>query len=326
MNIFKTLSLESANIREVNITSFFSYLLNKPKDLDVLFPILFFEYISELHSKNILTEYLNIKSKTIREKIISFNKNFNISVESEYALYRESKKQILDIFLKVSKLENEEDILYILIENKIKKTAKKDQQPADQFRFFLESEDINKSAPIISVLITIDDDGFTSVMDNLRSINSNSVWLKWTNSVRQEQSVEFYLKRILEYEKIADIQPLDFTTQFILKSFIDYISSEYSKKESFEKNLSINGAEVIENLLLDIDGYEFRLKRYSDNKIRLVDEKGEFYDGDIKPKLRRINEIYGLKVDLLNSNRNRKNTQQLGKDIIIAYKDKIIKK
>ena len=131
---------------------------------------------------------------------------------------------------------------------------------------------------------------------------------------------------MIKHEHNAEIEPIDPNTQFIIKSFIDYIAIEFLQKNSNKRNFSFNGQEVTDTAKASVGNTNYLIKRFSNHMIRLFDENDEWLEIDVKPVLREINSTYNLGIDLYyiskNNQRRRKNTQRLGKEVINKLNEK----
>ncbi|HEY4064162.1 MAG TPA: hypothetical protein VGM30_19785 [Puia sp.] len=315
MNIFKSLSKGNGRISETNITSFLSYLLDSSNELNNSFLLLFFLLVDDNLQENKILNLLNLRQTTLRDKVLEFNKRYTVIAEVEYAI--NNRKQIVDILLTVAN-KNEDDIAYLLIENKIKKEANNPEQAVKQYNFFKQSEDYTPGLPIYSILLTADSDRFFGMHKNALAANDHSVWLKWTNAKEANNSIEAILRKLIKNEHEAEIQPIDPNTQFIVKSFIDYMLSEYSQKEGGQRNQSFNGFAVVSAANYVIDGRIYFLRRFENNMVRIFDVNDSLLELDVKPVLRKLNELYHLGVTLDFPGGRKKNTQHLGRDIINA--------
>ena len=79
MNIFKALSEGNGRITETNITSFLNYLLDNSNELNNSFFVLFMELIDSHLEDNKLSDLLDIKQKSIRERIRSFSSKYIVN-------------------------------------------------------------------------------------------------------------------------------------------------------------------------------------------------------------------------------------------------------
>jgi hypothetical protein len=318
MNIFKALSEGNGQISETNITSFVSYLLNSSNELKNSFFVLFAQLVDTGLSENKICDLLNIKQKLIREKIIHFSNSYIVSSVPEYRIKKYDKQIIPDILVRIFSKDKEEIKAFFPIENKIKKGAVSLGQLEEQISFFKSSdEDYVQNIPIYSIYITPDDEAFQTSYETAKSEHINTVWLKWTNHVNYDMSIEAKLREVIKYEQKAEIEPIDLNTQFIIKSFIDYLSTEFSKNERSKMNYSVDGFDVVAYAKINIDNETYTIKKFENKMIRVFDNNNELLDIPVKPFLRKVNNEYNLGID-----ENRKNTQVLGEEYIIALNKK----
>ncbi len=322
MNIFKSLSQGHGTISETNITSFLSYLLNSANELENSFLILFFDLIDSNSPEQKIVDLLYLNQKTLRERILNFSKKYSVTAIPEYVVKKGDSRQIIDVFLKISNKKEETDIAYILIENKIKISASKKEQVSKQFEYFIETEEYQKGLPVYSLLVTSDFDTFVSMHKSAQLVNSNSAWLKWTNRNDKENSIEFVLRKLVILEQQAEIQPINPNTQFILKSFVDYIVTEFSNSSSGQRNYNFNGSDEVEMAQVTIDSELYILRRFENKMIRVFDKNDEVLSIEVRPLLRQINNEYDLQVDTHHITGTPKNTQVFGREVINALNNR----
>ena len=321
MNIFKALSEGNGRITETNITSFLNYLLDNSNELNNSFFVLFMELIDSHLEDNKLSDLLDIKQKSIRERIRSFSSKYIVNSEPEYSIVEKNgTRQIPDILTRVSSRKTEEDVAFLIIENKISRNAITIGQIERQCEYFTKSEDYNDGIPVYSILITPDEKPFEKLYLPAVNRNVRTLWLKWVNHTDNSKSIEAVSKKLIKYEQNADIQPINPNTQFIIKSFIDYLATEFAFKEIGKRNNSYLGFDVIDSVETYMDNKTYIIKRFSNNMIRVFDKKDNLLEIEVKPFLRTINNTYNLGIDLLHSTGKAKNTQVLGREIITKLK------
>lgn len=220
MNIFKALSQGDGRINETNVTSFLSFICNESTEFSAAFLILFLEEINHRLNESLF----DIEGKTYRQKIENFKNKYSYSAQPEYRVEADKQRQDLDVLIIISDKNSESDYCYLLIENKIKKTAYKEGQCQLQYELFKKTEDLQSETPIISVLISPNDPKFEGMINAVKSVNPNSVWLKWETT--EEKSLVELFRILIQLESKGEIAPIQNNTQYILKSFIDYISTE----------------------------------------------------------------------------------------------------
>jgi len=263
MNIFSALSEGNGKISETNITSFMSYLLDSSNELNNAFFILFLNLIDESLKKNKLSDLFNLKSLNLREQISTFTQLYSVDSEPEYSIRNiDGTRQIPDVLLRISNQEGE-DLAYLIIENKINKSARKNNQLKKQYDYFNQSEDFDISKPTYSILISPDEKIFESMISESIESNVRTVWLKWTTKDNSESSVESILRKLVIAEHNAKIAPIDPNTQYVIKSFIDYLSSNFSKTQSSRIVSNYKGLNVVDVANVQLNKKLFRLKRFS---------------------------------------------------------------
>ncbi|BDU51573.1 hypothetical protein [Haliovirga abyssi] len=304
MNIFEALSQGNGQISETNITSFLSFLLNETNDFGNAFLILFLENLKDIE------KYVDISGDTFRKKIQKFNKYYTFSAIPEVKIQSNKKLRIVDIVLSISNKADEEDIIYILIENKIKKSAIKKEQCLEQIEVFKNCEDFQKNVPIFSVLITPPEKAYEKIYNNTSKEHHNSFWLSWTDNSINLISIETMIRQLIVLENNLEIAPINNISKYILKSFVEYIANELSEKNK-KFNFSILGANVVEYAYFILNSKTYILKRFNNKMIRIYDEDNNLLDEQVKPILRKIIKSYNLNISLDN-----KVTQRLGREVI----------
>lgn len=319
MNIFKALSQGDGSINETNVTSFLSFVCNESNDFSAAFLVLFLEEINAQLNENLF----NFEGETYRQKIEFFKNKYSYSAQPEYRLQVNKRIQDVDILIIISDKNSESDCYYLLIENKIKKSSYKKEQCRLQYELFKGIEDFQKEIPVISILISPNDQKFEEMINAIKMVNHQSVWLKWETT--DEKSLIELFKTLIQLENKGEISPIENNTQYILKSFIDYISTELSSNDRKGiYNYSIAGAEVVSQCEFTRNNKQYFLKRYDNKMIRIFDDENTLQQGLVKPILREIIKTYDLDVSLNNKpgvKKVKKNTQILGRDVIIAMKN-----
>jgi hypothetical protein len=318
MNIFKALSEGHGQISETNITSFVSYLLNSSNELKNSFFVLFAELIDTQLNENKICELLNIKQKLIRDKIIHFSNSYIVSSVPEHRIKKDDKHLIPDMLVRIFSKDKEEIKVFFLIENKIKKGSLTSGQLEKQMSFFKKSdEDYIENIPVYSIFITPDDDIFKSFYESAKNNNVDTIWLKWVNHIECEISIEAVLRELVKHEQKAEIEPIDQNTLYIIKSFVDYLATEFSEKEQRKLSFSVDGFKVVTQAETKIDNINYTIKKFENKMIRVFDADDELLDIKVKPFLRKINKEYNLCIE-----EEGKNTQVLGEEYIVALNKK----
>ena len=313
MNIFKALSQGDGSINETNVTSFLSFIFNETNEFSASFLLIFLDEIEKQLDDFSFNDIIKISGSNYRQRTIDFKNKYTYSAIPEYRLQNNGKIQDVDVLLTISEKFNENDCCYILIENKIKKSAFKKKQCTEQYNLFIKIEDFQENVPIFSTIITPDIEVFKNMLTDVQVENPLSVWFKWETD--KESSMVDLFRHLIELENNSEISPIDNNTQYIIKSFIDYIGTELSIKEK-TNNFSIAGSKVVEETQFEINNEKYFLKRFDNKMIRLFDLNNEMTNQPVKPILRKIITKYNLDVDLERKPGKRKNTQILGRDVI----------
>ena len=313
MNIFKALSQGDGSINETNVTSFLSFILNETNEFSTPFLLLFLDEIEKQLDDFAFNKIIEITGSNYRQKTIDFKNKYTYSAIPEYRLQNNGKTQDVDVLVTITEKNNENDCCYILIENKIKKSAFKKGQCTEQYRLFNEIEDFQENVPVFSILITPEIEIFRNMLIDVQVENPFSVWLKW--ETEKGNSMIGLFRNLIKLENNSEISPIDNNAKYIIKSFIDYISTELSIKEK-SNNFSIAGSKVVEETQFVLDDEKFFLKRFDNKLIRIFDLNNEMINEPVKPILRKIITEYNLDVDLDRKQGKSKNTQVLGRDVI----------
>jgi uncharacterized protein YlaI len=280
--------------------------------------VLFAQLIDTQLNENKICDLLNIKQTLIRDKIVHFSNSYIVSSEPEHRIEKDDKYSIPDILVRIYSKNKDEIKAFLLIENKIKKGAITQGQLEKQVSFFKDSDDdYVENIPVYSIFITPDDEAFKTSYEQARNENEDTVWLKWVNHIECDKSIEAIMREIIKYEHNAEIEPIDLTTQFIIKSFIDYLATEFSKKEKGKMNYSVDGFDVVAQAEINIDNESYTIKKFENKMIRVFNNDNDELKIDVKKFLRKINEKYNFGIEF-----EGKHTQVLGEKIIVALKNK----
>ncbi len=330
MNIFKSLSAGNGRILETNATAFISSLFNE-NDIGITFLLYFIEALNKEADENI-NVYLGIPNLSIREKINFFKENFSFSSTPEYIIKttNENEEQlkmsssIVDIFLEINNgnakrgnNDSVEEIVIILIENKIQKSANKIDQVKNQYENFVKMNPSSKTK-IYSVLISPDDPNpFQNTFESVKKQNKNSAWIKWcanNSNIQSPITIQDILKKILIDESVADIHPISIETKFILKSFLDHVENNYRSTPT----RILNRGNVIIETQVAIDNKSYVVKLFERNAVGIFNSSDEECTIEQKGFLLNMNERFKLNLDL---NRNQP-TRYIGRKVLYAYINK----
>lgn len=322
MNIFNALSQGDGSISETNITSFLSYVFNENVSFGAPLLILFLDLVNENLNSIDLKDILEIRGESIRERISYFGRHYSFSAIAEQKLYKGDKHVKLDNLLTVSKKSNDQVVCYFLIENKIKKTAFDKEQLSKQYEFFLSNDSSVENLPIISILISPNHTKFSEMYEEGKRLNSKTIWLKWLEDERG--GVVEIFKELIQLEQDCELSPIEDQTKYILKSFIDFLSILFAKNsKSGTYSYGVDGFGVIDQAEFKSGGKAFSLRRFSNQSIRIFDSYDDEIKGNVLPVLRSLIEQEALNVALTYSTGTKKNTRQLGAEIINVLNGKV---
>lgn len=316
MNIFFALTEGRGRLSETNLSAFLAFLLapHHAHGLSDTFLQSFLTAVSTLSGDK--HRFANLS----REKI-----DVEIGLEVRYP--GQTKDRIVDIEIKLfEETSNGEqrEIHRLIIENKIKQGAA--QEPQFKEEFGLALEDIEQDTRITAVFLTPDGaiPSLTAEYGQLVIPDSSpyqKVWLRW-NSVTAEvstPSVVGLTRAMLRQEALAEIEPVSEYTRHTLKAFVQFIEGILARNET-RNPTDQNNSGIAEERQVSIDGRFYRLVRFDDKVIKIFDlDTGQ--ENTAKPLLRRLNEEANLGVELLLKSGNKKNTRQLGRDILHKLRD-----
>ncbi len=154
------------------------------------------------------------------------------------------------------------------------------------------TEEYDEDKPVYSILISPDEKIFEKLYKPAINKNILTLWLKWLNHSDTETSIEAILRNLIKHEHNAEIEPIDPNTQFIIKSFVDYLATEFSQKENGKKNYSYKGFDVVGTAQASLRKDTYMIKRFSNNMIRVFDKNDDLLEIDVKPILKEINTTY----------------------------------
>lgn len=237
MNIFKVLASGEARLKEPNVSAFLAFLLHPTESHGLgskflerfLFPLV-------QHNRD---NNLSIKrGDNLRVKDLSRRSSHIISMDLEDIVTSPQRKKI-DIVLRVSRTNDETSkLIHVLsIENKISKQAiapdqlipeldgiiNKYPDPDVQYSFVFLTPDANdlaqKEFGILQSTIK------SRSKDGHRIFTSHMIWKKSPDHKRT--SMVQLLEDTIREESMGGIDPIDFNTLYILKSFMNFVQTDF---------------------------------------------------------------------------------------------------
>ena len=298
MNIFNALSARAdSKLREPNLSAVLAYFLHPGKDhgLGDTFLKAFLEIIGVVDETR-LREARFAKTKVYPEEPI-----------------KDEKRTIyLDIVIEV--VNSQGDLLrYITVENKIKSSAANTKQLNRYYNALIKDKDNdNRKNKITMVFLTPEPKtkklkeeycGLKQLPETAENPDiDNKKWLHWTGT----ESIHTMIRNdILKKEAEGEISPINEYTKHTLKAFVMHLQKPTDLGDVRES-------------IHYIDDHKYTIERYTSGAIRVYKDGKECI---AKKILRHINdkENFGL-ID--SNNRNKKNTYQLGEQIIKKLKKK----
>jgi len=325
MNVFEALRQGNGSINETNVTGFLSYLLDTPSDIRKSFVVLFLESIKGM------MEFLEIPSKSHKERVEYFFINYDLNIQPEYRIKIENldKKQnktvVPDILIEI-RTKNDRVKCYVIVENKIKKESVKENQLVEQYEAFQKIEDYESKAPIFSLLLTINHKSFEKMYKKIIEVNNKSTWMFWTaNNDDGEVSIEKIIKEILTLDINMEIHPINDIIKYLLKSFVLFLKTLEDISVSNGERENCNCTDIVEfaeiKILEPHDSEIFNkniyIKRTKKGSILLCGKDGKTFSTNVRKELRNIIKFKNLdNIEIYDKKGVEKTTRVLGKEII----------
>ncbi len=272
MNIFKILANGDGTINEANISAFLGYLLDPYQDHGLGFEFLerfleriFEEQEEEFNLKSYDYEILFEQAFRDEDKEIKKKEIVDIVI-----LCFESNKGNYKELIAESTISKTRELKYIfLLENKVTKGAKKNQQLKAQFENTIKKLKIDK-AKVISIYVTPDDPGYENEFKNFKenNIKQHYVW-KYKNGDKQIDILGLLLELISD-ESLGKIEAINGYTKHTLISFIRFIENDF-KSQLVEKIENAKGKykkDIFNNFEDYYSKYQDNLNEISNNIIR----------------------------------------------------------
>lgn len=286
MNIFKILANGHGTVNENNISAFLGYLLdpNANHSLGYEFLTRFLGEILTDEDSNKQFEFKIFFEQEFRENIKQKKEVVDLVIVCYQTHTSKKKKTSVKEFIENNKRINK----IILIENKINLGAKNIGQLERQYSSTMEElakMDINiDKNNIHSIYVTPDNEKFDNEFETFRkSINLNSTHIYWKKEGLQEKeniTIKEILENILKQENRAKIEAIGEYTKHTIKSFVQFIETNFKSEKEGEKDgnrdihYSINSLlEEYPNLVNDkLINSLFKFNKYIDNKNKINSE------------------------------------------------------
>lgn len=287
MNVFKILTRGDGNINEPSVTAFLGYILNPKEEHNIGREFL------NLFINNLVTDEENYFNDII--ELSSFN--IDVSIERKYTLNSESTRDI-DIVVEIKKIDDEKNkiIHVIAIENKINDKSTTKGQLEDQYdvlKFFYTDENTKISQVYLTPNEKNSIESFNTYKENTLDENIFSKQVFWKS---ESKDVVSLLQQLIKLENEAKIEPINEYMKHTLKSFVNFIETDFKSKKPKPK---INSQEISEVEYFGIHDSE-NLKKlhdeivelYHPDKIKYTNNRVTYYSKDIQTRGNHFFAIY----------------------------------
>ncbi|RZB30703.1 MAG: hypothetical protein SRB1_02983 [Desulfobacteraceae bacterium Eth-SRB1] len=314
MNIFDVLSQGKGRLNEENLSAMLAFLLspNQSHGLSDIFLRHFLDAIARSCGKDIIND-----AKPIRADIL---------LESPYSLGK--KRRVVDIEIRIFKPtfkqpNNKEELTEthrIAIENKIKAQAASPKQFKEEFEAILKDIEADNQVEVTMVFLT-PSSKHKGLFEEYEMLDEDTLgphkksWLFWSDETDMDNTVVGLIRGILKKESEAEIPPMMEYLRHTLKAFVLHLLE--SSKGLITP--TAEGYEIAEVAFLEFSKGKYRIERYENSTIRLVNLETQKYES-AKPLLRKIIREKKLGVNLHFSSGAEKNTRDLGREVLKRLK------
>lgn len=287
MNIFKIFESNGYRIYESGFSAFLGYLLDTTAD----------HGLSDIFLRSFLT-LIKLPFPNNAEKLSS-----ELQIELSIGTRRIDIELIL-----YSDLDKNTPFHKVIIENKVRSGAVRDQQLNDYYNEYLEQND--DGIPISIVLLTPNKSKHAyRVFDDL-TVNEKAGHSKKHIHWIGPSSISTILKQLLFKDSIGEVGPLNDQVRHTIKSFRNFMEMELTLSTSyFGKNI---GSVILSAPLKFRDGREFTICQRDSGQIQIFDQSG--MPVIAKTIMREYINDYGLKLNTSQT----VNTRTMGKELINA--------
>ena len=258
MNIFKILSSYDGSIKEPNISSFLAYLIDLNED----------HGLSDLLLKSIITDFKDKNPKFFEKLKYSDLNQYDIRINPEYSVFLNNKRRDIDIVIEFYDENKTEPIYTLCIENKITDGSiqKNDNQLKEELEGLQKEYSDNEwKTEIYFCFLTLEDSKKSN--EEFEAFKyDKKLHLYW----KGEKSIQDKILKILEQERIGEIDPISEDSKFLIKSFLAFIRTDFKSalEEKADRTEYKNyGKPTREHFRDFIEQYEFN-KDYDKNLLR----------------------------------------------------------
>lgn len=213
MNIFKILSSYDGSIKEPNISSFLAYLLDLNED----------HGLAESLLKSVIQEFEELKD-------LDLNQFDYIDINPEHSVFIGKKRRDIDILIEFYKDKNSEPQYALCIENKITDSSiQKDNQLQEELEGLQEEYKSNdRKTTIYFCFLTLEEtDKSKKEFESFKYDEKKKKHLYWKGG---NESIQGKIIKILEDERIGEIDPISEESKFLIKSFLTFIRTNFKSR------------------------------------------------------------------------------------------------
>jgi len=291
MNIFKILSRGHGTIDETNISAFLYFILN-PNETHGLHSEFLKEFIKPIVLNNKERYKYLLCEKTTELKDLSKNSQFSVEIliekevdVSSFSTTNETRN--IDVVIEIYNKNKETPVYIFAIENKINDGASSDKEQLidtqEGIKKHYKTEAVFALIYLTKDYSRISQDFYSNYINNKDYCN-NSLHYTWENTdTKKEQSVFTMFQNIISKEYMGEMEPLHEYSKYTLKSFMNFIKSDFKsqKEEKIERNTIseedyFNQNEVpryikdIHNLIQETDEFDLDKEKTKFTNLRIT--------------------------------------------------------
>jgi hypothetical protein len=317
INIFSALSQGKGKLNEENLTAMLGYLLNPKSE----------HGLSDLYLRRFL---MSLSNKDDSDYSIILDKNYSLDITFESPYEYNGKTRRIDIDLKF--FVEDVELLRVLIENKVRASSADKSQFLEEYQGACANieEDEQDELELLMVFLTpsITDDRlrneYNALEEPMLKKNHFKKWIYWDN-IDEVGTVTHDLKQILIDENMMCINPIAEYVRHTIKAFVCFIKSSQLEQQSLKpintRFEPLDNDSIKSKCTLGLMDGEYEIEEYWSSAIKVLCIKtGEYVPA--KPIIRKAIKEYEMPIEFHNGSGKKKNTRQLGKEVI-AHIDKV---
>jgi len=318
VNIFDVLSQGKGRLNEENLSAMLAFLLspNQTHGLGDIFLRHFLKAAAqacgeENRFSNILNDANPIQSDILLESAYNIGKKRRV-VDIEIRIFRPTFNQ--------PNKEGLKETHRIAVENKFKAQSASTNQFKEEFEGILNDLEGDDQIEVTMVFLTPSNkhkglsEEYETLDEKILGPHRKS-WLFWSGETGIDNTVVGLIRDILKKESEAQIPPIMEYLRHTIKALVLHLLE--TPKGPISK--PAEGWGIAEVAFLEISKSEYRIERYKNSTIRLVNLETQKYES-AKPLLRKIIKEKKLGINLNFSSGAEKNTCDLGREVLKQLK------